>query len=535
MANAAVAYASAVARSGPTMVTDSSPLAGAPVCGSTMCAPRSYSPDVATARSSTARTAASWSCSTGWRTPTRPRRAGGGRPRATTSPPALMQKRSAPAAVRSRAAPSIAQPLTRPDGSRRPAGRAGKKTRGLRSSARQRLSTSSTAGRQSASVISPRSSRLISLSSRKVLKVASTSRSQANAGSTSMPSPAARSMPIGMPMMWRTSVRCAFAGTPGVSASGRGTRSVQRLAARRPDHLAADVLRRLGGEEDVDRRELAGLAGAAERRVGAELRVLVGREAHDHERRPDRPGRDGVHADPALGDLLREALRERADRALRRAVVQELRAGLRGLDRGRVDDRRPLAHLGHRGLGEVEHRDDVRPEDEVDLLGRDVEERLVGHLEGGVVDEDVELAELVDRALHQSEAVVAVADVAGHRDAAPARLLDPPLRLGGVVMLLEVRAQHVGALARERDRDRPADARVRAGDQRDLVLQPAMADVRLLAVVGERLHAGLAPGRLLLLLGKRRLGLGMGGVLIGHAAGCPRKPLRRKRGVPSRP
>src|SRR4051795_11204865 len=389
------------------MVTDSSPLAGAPVCGSTMCAPRSYSPDVATARSSTASTAASRSCSTGWRTPTRQRRSGAGRPRATTSPPALMQKRSAPAAVRSRAALSIAQPLTSPDGSRPPAGRAEKKPRVSRSSARQRLRTSSTSGRQSASVISPRSSRLISLSSRKVLKVASTSRSQANAGSTSMPSPAARSMPIGMPMMWRTSVRCAFAGTPGVSASGRGTRSVQRLAARRPDHLAADVLRRLRREEDVDRRELAGLAGAAERRVGAELRVLLGREAHDDERRPDRPRRDRVDADPALGDLLREALREGADRALRRGVVKELRARLRGLDGRRVDDRRPLAHLRHRRLAEVEHRDDVRAEDEVDLLGRDVEERLVRHLKPGVVDEHVELAELIDGAVDEREAVVA--------------------------------------------------------------------------------------------------------------------------------
>src|SRR3954452_23248854 len=37
-----------------------------------------------------------------------------------------------------------------------------------------------------------------------------------------MPSPPARSMPIGMPMMWRTSVRWVFAGTPAVSASRPG-------------------------------------------------------------------------------------------------------------------------------------------------------------------------------------------------------------------------------------------------------------------------------------------------------------------------
>src|SRR3712207_6825427 len=92
---------------------------------------------------------------------------------------------------------------------------------------------------------------------------------------------------------------------------------VQRLAPGGPDDFAADVARVLGGEEHVRGRELARLAGPAERRVGAELRVLLAREAHDHERRPDGPGRDRVDADPALGDLLGEALRERADRALR--------------------------------------------------------------------------------------------------------------------------------------------------------------------------------------------------------------------------
>ena len=70
----------------------------------------------------------------------------------------------------------------------------------------------------------------------------------------------------------------------------------------------------------------------------------------------------------------------------------------------------------------------------------------------------------------------------------------------------------VGALAREGERDGAADARVGAGDQRDLVAQAAVADVRVLAVVGQRLHVGLAARRLLLLLGKRRLGLGLRGV-----------------------
>jgi hypothetical protein len=77
-----------------------------------MWAPRSYSPDVATAGSSTASTAASFPASSGCRMPTRQRRSGVARPRATTSPPALMQKCAAPAAASRSAAPATAQPLT---------------------------------------------------------------------------------------------------------------------------------------------------------------------------------------------------------------------------------------------------------------------------------------------------------------------------------------------------------------------------------------------------------------------------------------
>src|SRR5215210_2130527 len=52
-----------------------------------------------------------------------------------------------------------------------------------------------------------------------------------------------------------------------------------------------------------------------------------------------------------------------------------------------------------------------------------------------------------------------------------------------------------------------------------------MPDVGLLAVVGERLHVLLAPGRLLLLLGERRGRLGGGGVLVGHASAPARGAL----------
>ena len=120
-----------------------------------------------------------------------------------------------------------------------------------------------------------------------------------------------------------------------------------------------------------------------------------------------------------------------------------------------------------------------------------------------------------------------IADVARHGQAAPAGILDEAARLGGVVVLLEVGAQDVGAFTREGDRHGAADARVGAGDDRHLVLQPAVADVALLAVVGERPHVGLPARRLLLLLRERRLRLRVLGVLLllAHAGGTTQRGL----------
>ena len=55
-----------------------------------------------------------------------------------------------------------------------------------------------------------------------------------------------------------------------------------------------------------------------------------------------------------------------------------------------------------------------------------------------------------------------------------------------------------------------------AGSSGDAIGQAAVADVAVLAVVGERAHLALVPGRLLLLLGERRGGLGVRRVLGSH-------------------
>src|ERR1035437_2872124 len=93
-----------------------------------------------------------------------------------------------------------------------------------RSTSAQSPSTSRTSGRHSGSVISPRRSLQISLSRRKVLKVSSTSRNQANAAST-----AAGSMPgsrtstvITVPIAGSARTVREIVGTEAASYSGTG-------------------------------------------------------------------------------------------------------------------------------------------------------------------------------------------------------------------------------------------------------------------------------------------------------------------------
>src|SRR5690606_26365077 len=109
---------------------------------------------------------------------------------------------------------------------------------------------------------------------------------------------------------------------------------------------------------------------------------------------PDRTGGDGVDPDAAGTELGREVDGEIVQPRLRRGVVDEPVGGLEGLDRGGVDDARAGPEMWGGGLGEPEGREDVGGEGALDLLTREVLQRLVRHLEPGVVDEDVESAEL---------------------------------------------------------------------------------------------------------------------------------------------
>ncbi len=97
-----------------------------------------------------------------------------------------------------------------------------------------------------------------------------------------------------------------------------------RGAAVGMDDLASDVGAVARRQEDKCRRHLLGLAGALQRRVLSKLLQLLLIERARHQRRPDRAGRDPVHADALLGKLLREAASERRNGALGGGVVQQI-------------------------------------------------------------------------------------------------------------------------------------------------------------------------------------------------------------------
>ena len=78
--------------------------------------------------------------------------------------------------------------------------------------------------------------------------------------------------------------------------------------------------------------------------------------------------------------------------------------------------------------------------------------------------------------------------VASDKHSLPAGILHESLGLLGVIVLIQIGNEHVGALARIRDGDRAADPAVRAGDNRLLSGEATRASVGFFAMIGHRLH-----------------------------------------------
>jgi len=82
------------------------------------------------------------------------------------------------------------------------------------------------------------------------------------------------------------------------------------------------------------------------------------------------------------------------------------------------------------------------------------------HLEGSVADKHIDRAELAHRPIDNRAAVARIRQISGDQHADTARIAHQLGHLLGVLMLVEVGDQHVGAFAGERDRDSTPDPAV---------------------------------------------------------------------------
>ena len=171
-------------------------------------------------------------------------------------------------------------------------------------------------------------------------------------------------------------------------------------------------------------RHLVGLAGPAHWRVGAVLGHALLVEAGWDQGRPDRAG--GHAVDPYLpaGQLFGQRAGEGHDGAAGRAVVEQLRAALEGSHRGGVHDRGAFTQVRQRSLSHEDVAEDIGLKRLHQLLLADVGDRLLLMLLGGVVHQDVELAETLEDLRDRAPTELLVADVAGDGQALPTFLAD---------------------------------------------------------------------------------------------------------------
>ena len=261
----------------------------------------------------------------------------------------------------------------------------------------------------------------------------------------------------------------------GPAEEPRPERGLEHGAEIAHDDLAGDGARLVAREEEHDVGHVLGLAGLG-------LHVGVHRHGADHvlvERRGVHPGghgrddvagADGVAADAGDLEAQRGVLGHTDDGGLGRDVGRAAAAALAG-DGCHVDDGGAAGHALGRGAHAAHGALLVGLDDAVEVLvGVAVDGLEAGLEHARVVDQDVDLAVLLDRGGHQVLGVLGLGDVRGDDVGLAAGLGD----LGGD--LLErggATGAHddLGALRGEELGDGGADAGVCAGDDGDLVCE----------------------------------------------------------------
>jgi hypothetical protein len=119
--------------------------------------------------------------------------------------------------------------------------------------------------------------------------------------------------------------------------------------------------------------------------------------------------------------------------------------------------------------------------------------------------------------------MVGVLNITCHQHGFASGCFDQALGVLCVIVLVEIRNEHVGSLAGIGYCHGPPNAAVTTGDDGLLVVEPARALVGVLAVIGDGLHCSRPAGHLLLLFREWRLGpFGADGLVSATLAGSGR-------------
>ena len=196
------------------------------------------------------------------------------------------------------------------------------------------------------------------------------------------------------------------------------------------------------------------------------VRLLpVAAEAHDGELGLDEPGVDGRDADRPAEQVLAQRVAEATHGELRGNVGGAVRIRLTAGDRAHEDDVPTVADVREGEPRDAKDAVDVRVQHRLLVLGTRLRERDAAEREAGVVEEDVDPAELGDRALDERAARRLVGDVERQGDVG-VDPLDPP----GT-------ADDAHARLAELAHRRGADPRRGARDDRGLALESTAASL----------------------------------------------------------
>src|SRR6185437_3351417 len=251
-----------------------------------------------------------------------------------------------------------------------------------------------------------------------------------------------------------------------------------RSVLHRPaiDHqaLAGDEIAVGRGEEDTGADDILGqllaLDGAGLRHRLAVFGVIVA-PADILGRGEAR--RDGVDADAVLAELGRKRPRHAEDRAFGRDIVQHHRRAVPHRARGDVDDLAVILalHDRHDRLDAEEHAADIDGEIAIPFLGAELRDGYARHArKARIVDEDMDAAISLFDGANEFPDRGSVRDIADHAHRGAARRFD----FGDdPVGRVEFDDRDLGALGGKTARVIGTDTNLRAGDDRNLAVEPA--------------------------------------------------------------